>query len=400
MSEIMKQFPLIKVNTALFISLLPINFIFRFESLTTNISLRWNTNITLFNLDPVDYRRAIFANSFNRSTFGVWSFQILLTLLVVLYHIIVPSHPKYYSTRKNTISIIVHMIGGTTAILGFYIGALANLKPICIIAAVFGLSMHWPTTIWQVRQLQGQREMMVPVYVFMEWLLLQSYIDFFLYNGSYQAVFSCAMTMNTFAMVRFYDFLGARGGMQTSLDRSTVLAGLCNAPFVLGVFAAFIAPIAIFLWNIYFEMFKPMPRASMRIYRGYNDTVPDELELKHGVKFADELDNQIRRKSVANNKREAIARALFRVIAGEDRLIDLKEVSELYESWGLPDAEAAARSTFRRADKDKSGAIDFEEFKDGFKEMIHSVYIKGEYEAGQDAPLIITPKLPRREKPK
>ena len=79
---------------------------------------------------------------------------------------------------------------------------------------------------------------------------------------------------------------------------------------------------------------------------------------------------------------------------------DLKKVSEFFESWGMPDAEAASRSTFLKADTDKSRTIDFEEFKDGLKEMIHSVYIKGEYDPGQDAPLIITPKLQRREKPK
>ena len=56
---------------------------------------------------------------------------------------------------------------------------------------------------------------------------------------------------------------------------------------------------------------------------------------------------------------------------------DLKKVSEFFESWDMPDAEAASRSTFLKADTDKPRTIDFEEYKDGLKVMIHSVHIKG-----------------------
>ena len=382
----MAHFPLIKVNAALFFSLVPISFIFRFESLTNKVELRWNTNITLFtgwgsnktifDSDTVDYRAMIRKNVFNQATFGVWTFQVLVTLAVVVYHLCAPHHPKHYSTKKNTVSIIAHMIGGTSAILGFYIGALTNYKPVCMVAAVFGLLLHWPSTIWQVRQLHGQRELMIPCYIFLVWLLLQGYIEMFLYGGSYQSLFSCAMTMNTFAMVRLYDFLGSQGGMEASLDRSTVLAGLCNIPFVLGVFGAFITPLAIFLWNIYFEIFKPMPRSVMRIARGYNDTVSEALEEKRGFKFAEELAREAKNTKC---KKEAIARALFKVLAGDDKVMDVQEVIDLYESWGMPDAEAAAYSTFR-----KTGTIDYEEFKECFKEVIRGIYIKGEYEVGQD----------------
>ena len=129
------------------------------------------------------------------------------------------------------------MIGGTIAILGFYIGALATLKPICIVVAVLGLSTHWLTTIWRVRQLQGQWELMLPVYAFMEWLLLQIYIDVFLYNGSYQVVFfprwQWILSQWCASIISLAQEKGCR-----PLYRSTVWAGLSNAPFVFGVFAA------------------------------------------------------------------------------------------------------------------------------------------------------------------
>ena len=273
------------------------------------------------------------------------------------------------------------MIGGTTAILGFYIGTLANLKEICTLAAVFGLCLHWPSAIWQTRQLHGCQEVMVPCYTLWAWLLLQSYIDFFLYNASYQTVFACAMNMNTFAMVRLFGFLGKKANMESSYDKATLLAGLCNAPFICGPFTVLIFILAVLLWNVYFDLFQPMPRYMMRIDRGYNDTVPDMLEMKRGIKFADELqENTLRIK----DKKEAIARALFRVLAGDDALMDIQEVVELYEAWGMPDAESAAFSTFKKVDKDQSGVIDYNEFKDGFKIIIQGIYLKGEYESVQD----------------
>ena len=189
------------------------------------------------------------------------------------------------------------------------------------------------------------------------------------------------MNMNTFAMVRLFGFLGKKANMESSYDKATLLAGLCNAPFICGPFTVLIFILAVLLWNVYFDLFQPMPRYMMRIDRGYNDTVPDMLEMKRGIKFADELqENTLRIK----DKKEAIARALFRVLAGDDALMDIQEVVELYEAWGMPDAESAAFSTFKKVDKDQSGVIDYNEFKDGFKIIIQGIYLKGEYESVQD----------------
>ena len=377
------HFPLLQVNAALFLTLIPVSFVFHFESLTTEVKFRWNSHdIKFVSLKDEDYRQQIFVNSFNATSFGLWTFEVLVTLFVLAYHIVIPHHPKFYSTTKNSIFIIMHMIGGTVATLGFYVGVVSNLKGICFVAAIFGLFLHWPSAIWLTRQLHGKQEIMVPSYTIWVWLLLQGYVDFFLYDASYQTVFTCAMTMNTFAMVRLMGFLGRVANMEDCYNRATLLAGLCQAPFIGGSYTVLIFILAVLLWNIYFSIFKPFPRNMLRIDRGYNDTVPDMLEMKRGKKFADELQLH---SETTTDKKEAIAKALFRVLAGDDNCIDIQEVIDLYHAWGMPDAEPAAYATFRRRDKDGSGAIDYNEFKVGFNMIIKGIYLKGEFESIQDS---------------
>jgi len=369
------------VNLLLFVTLLAISFIFRFESLTTNVMFRWNSNITLFSLTPVDYRGQLFTSGYRQFAFGLWSFQMLVTIFIVIYHLAVPHHPKFYITIKNKVAIIAHMIGGTVAILGFYIGVLSNKKEVCLVAVLSGLFLHWPSTLWQLRQLHGQRELMVPSYVCMAWLLLQCYVDFFLYDGSFQTVFSCAMCMNVFSMVRVFGLLSNLGGLSPSVDRSTLLAGIGNGPFIIGPLGVFLFCAAIILWNVYFRALKPIPRCMLRIDRGYNDTVPDEFEAKRGVSFSKKLEEMSKK---CEDRKEAVARALFKVLAGDDDVIDVSEVTDLYRAWGVADADSAAKATFKKVDKDGSGEIDLDEFKRGFENVIKGIFLKGEYETTQN----------------
>merc|ERR550534_213410 len=158
-------------------------------------------------MEPINYREEAFSTGNRVVRFGVWTFEVLATLGVVIYHITVPHHPKFYSTRKNKISIIAHMIGGTTGILGLWIGVLTNSKQMCLVAVLFGLFLHWPSIIWQMRQLHGYREIMIPSYCGITTVLFTCYIEFFLYDGSFKSVFSLAMCLNIFAMVRVSVFL-------------------------------------------------------------------------------------------------------------------------------------------------------------------------------------------------
>lgn len=389
------QFPLLKVNLTMFFTLLLVSCILRFESLSNEIKFRWNSDITKFTMEPVNYREEAFSTDYRVACFCLWTFEVVATLGIVVYHLTVPHHPKYYSTIKNKISIISHMIGGTTAIIGLWVGCVINSKEFCLVAVLFGLTLHWPSVIWQMRQLHGHREIMVACYNWCASYLFISYVEFFLYNGSFKTVFACAMCLNIFSMVRVSGMLLAQANVQASYDRWVLFAGFVNSPFVAGCFAPLYVMVGITVWNFYFEFFKPMPRSIMRIDRGYNDSIPEEIEAKRGKKFADEFAKASKQVS---DKREAIATALFRVLAGDNSMMDLFEVVELYNSWGMPDAKSAAKCTFDREDIDASGQINFKEFKEGFKIIIDNIFVKGEYETLQNTTKLLNLKNPSKLK--
>lgn len=373
-----KQFPLFFVNLATFVTLLPFSILFSFESLTTDVKLRWKSNVTAFTFDtPVNYRDEMLSKTQNIAGFAIWTFQVSVTLLVVLYHLLTPHHPKYYSTKKNIISIIAHMIGGTIGIVGLYTGMLIDSKKTCLFAVVSALLLHWPSVIWQSRQTHGQRETSVPAYLFLTWLLLQGYIEFFLYNGSYQSVYTCAMTLNVFAMVRLFGFIAGKVNMETHVDKSVLFAGFCNASFIGGAYISVLFIFCLFIWNFYFSLIKPFPRFMLQIERGYNDTVPDTLEQKRGIKFNDELE---RMEKVYTDRKEAITHVLWKVLAGNNSM-DLQEVVDLYRAWGMPDAEDAAKETFEKVDEDDDHLIQYDEFKKGFEHIVEGIYLKGEFDS-------------------
>ena len=116
----------------------------------------------------------------------------------------------------------------------------------------------------------------------------------------------------------------------------------------------------------------------MRVERGYWDVIPESMEKKRGITFEQELGRQMESES---NKKEAIAKALWAFILGDEEQMDTKYIFELYEAWGLPDAHSAAKATFKRVDMDGSTAIDYDEFKNGFRVLIDGIFIIGEYQA-------------------
>ena len=115
----------------------------------------------------------------------------------------------------------------------------------------------------------------------------------------------------------------------------------------------------------------------MRVERGYWDVIPESMEKKRGITFEQELGRQMESES---NQKEAIAKALWTLIVGNETQMDTKNIGDLYESWGMPDAQSAAKSTFKRVDMDKSGSIDYDEFKRGFRVLIDGIFVIGEYE--------------------
>ena len=115
----------------------------------------------------------------------------------------------------------------------------------------------------------------------------------------------------------------------------------------------------------------------MRVERGYWDVITTSMEKKRGTTFEKELSRQLESEE---DKKEAITKALWFILAGNDNEMDTKEIEDLYETWGMPDAQSAAKATFKRVDKDGSNSIDYDEFKTGFKVLIDGIFLIGEYE--------------------
>ena len=120
----------------------------------------------------------------------------------------------------------------------------------------------------------------------------------------------------------------------------------------------------------------------MRIERGYWDVIPHSLEEKRGTTFEKELQRQMEAGEGKISKKEAIAKTLWKMIAGGDDKteMEIKDIIELYESWGILDAVDAAKSTFKKVDLDKNEAIDYDEFTKGFTVLVDGIFMMGEYE--------------------
>ena len=84
----------------------------------------------------------------------------------------------------------------------------------------------------------------------------QGYIEFFLYDGNYQSVFSCAMTLNVFAMVRVLGLVAKVVKLERSIDRAVLLGGLCNFSFIGGHFMAVLFIFCLLTWNFWFSVIK------------------------------------------------------------------------------------------------------------------------------------------------
>ena len=365
------------VDLATLATCFPLAFLFYCEPLHGKMSFRWEVPIVGLTLNQQDYHAEMWNTEQHIACFILWSFQALLNVLIMYYHFMTPYHAKFYITIKNRVAMVMHITGGFNAVFGFYIGACLNMKIICIGAACSGLFIHVPTVIWFNRQTHGQREMSHPAYTMCWGLLLLSYANFVLYDANYQTIFACGMTLNMFSMVRFWGWASITADIEASYDRVLYFAAFTNLPFIYGLFSPIFFLIGLHVWNVYFRLLKPCPRFMMRIERGYSDIIPESLEAKRGVTFREELDRQT---LLEPNKKEAIARAIWSILVGDERRMDITSIVELYKSWGMPDAEDAAKATFRRVDIDKSGFVDYDEFKSGFKVLIEGIHLKGEYE--------------------
>ena len=376
--KITNIFPMIWVDVSLWLTMLAVGGVFYSEPLAVTTQFRWNVPIKLLSLsNEANYSDEMFKDTVHIAAFAFWTFQNIVTIHTVIYHLTTPAHPKFYSTFINTAAIITHMIGGTMGIAFFYIGAVLNRKDVCFLGFLGGLFLHLPTVVWQNRQTHGQRELSMASYSWMAFTLLQTYVDFIIYDAPYSSVFACGMALNVFAMVRFFGFVSTSAGIEVSYDRTLAMAAFANLPFFAGPFSSFVFCCYLALWNVYFSWIKPCPKFMMRVEHGYSDTIPEKLEKEKGTTFEKELAIQ---KMTEPDHKEAIAKAIWKVLAGSDGLLDVREVVVLYTAWGMPDAESAAEETFHKYDADHSGHIEYDEFRKAFDVLVTGIFIKGESE--------------------
>jgi hypothetical protein len=90
------------------------------------------------------------------------------------------------------------------------------------------------------------------------------------------------------------------------------------------------------------------------------------------------------------DERVAVVHAAFHVIAGDNDLIQIEEIEELFAEWGLPDAKEVAQQVFGEADENADGVIDFEEFTKELWFIWERVCVVGEAEHDKDGDLWCT----------
>lgn len=341
-----------------------------------NLSLPWP--------ETIDYMGPVWTSLFERALFVVWTLQVLATVAVVMFHLRTPHHPKFYVGTANKISIISHIIGGSIANFGSWIGFVTGRTSIIKIASLAGIFLHAPAAFWQSRNLHGRREIMQPLYYFLDFFLLLKYIEVWFDHGSFASVIAFGYAVNMFAMVRvlFRCMLWIGMDYDTSYDISLIMAVIGNLPVVLGPFGCIQLVASLFIWNVMLNVLLPGYRSLIQVNRTVGDVFPDTFRGKK-VNFKAQMKRSRKILSGADS-REVVAHATHAVIAGDDGLIDIHEITELFEGWGLPDAKKVAHSVFLTADENNDGHVDYEEFKRNLWFVWSRIYAIGEAEKEED----------------
>lgn len=92
-----------------------------------------------------DYLAEVQNSVYDKFLFGVWTFQVIVTVWVVHFHLTVAHHPKFYVGTMNKISILAHIVGGTVADFGSYFGFVLGNKTLLQVSSLAGLLLHGPS---------------------------------------------------------------------------------------------------------------------------------------------------------------------------------------------------------------------------------------------------------------
>lgn len=229
----------------------------------------------------------------------------------------------------------------------------------------------------------------MPSYVFIFAVLLVKYSTCLLDGLEPPSVMALGHTLNIFCWVRLFGRMQVAGDMEydQSHDRALMAAGFVKAPFIFGTFGPFGIAIGLVVWNGLFKWLDPFPRELLRVNRGYNTVFSKRFERRIGVTYQHLL-NKYLQLQIDNgdepDDRLAVAKAAFEMCTridhkeGEDTdTLKVSELVYLFKSWGIPDALTAAQKLFKTADKDHSGFIEFDEFRDHLWFIFQSIYVKG-----------------------
>ena len=335
----------------------------------------------------IDYMAQVQTSSFNMFLFLFWTMQVVATIFVVRFHTTNPHHPKFYASRLNRIAMVCHILGGSIADFGGWVGFVLGNTTLIKIASGAGLFLHAPSAFWQARNLHGRREVMQPTYYFCNSLLVLKYAEVWFQQGSFASVVAMGYTVNIFALVRVNFATMRRTGMalETIYDLSVLLAGVTNLPIILGLTGCIQFISSLFIWNYVFGRLLPDPekRRLLQTNRTCEDVFPDTFKGKR----VDFLGTFKKFSAMHDDDRHAVAHAAFHIIAGDNNTIELDELEELLESWGLPDAKIVAKQMFSDADVNGDGAIDFSEFEKKLWFIWERLYAVGEAERTEDGHL-------------
>jgi len=281
-------------------------------------------------------------------------------------------------------SIISHMIGGTTAIVGFFLGILTGSKIFIAVALFAGTFLHTPTVVVQLRSTHGRREMITPLYVAVVAMLWTNYLNVVTRNADYDSVYSAAQALTLFTWVRLWGALFSKithTDASEVHDRALIFSGFAKAPFVYGRFCGFLMILLVLFWNAVFEYLRPVPRSLLQVNRAYNDIFPDTFNEKHS--FTD-LVREIVRNNPKDDPREISCRAAFIMLADDGAdddpdSVSVESLTRLLLSWGLPNARNDALGLLARSDANNDGHISYDEFKQSCWFIWQNLYMKGEY---------------------
>lgn len=150
---------------------------------------------------------------------------------------------------------------------------------------------------------------------------------------------------------------------------TVIFAGITNIPIAFGIFGSIVCLLQVYLWNILINIFMPQLRKSMNETRSVNrvftkdyllkknnNNLAKNPEQKNINSFKEALEQFKKQK---NDPIKNIANTAFNIIAGEDKIIQIEEIQELFESWGMTNPPDASYQVFGKNAKD----IDFKTFE-------------------------------------